>query len=215
MDSILIKINDIETLIDKDDNDLNNAIEKLKEANIVVQETFQNYQNTVDALTLLNTQLEIDKTYYKTSLFDSNKNYLEEQVLDLLNEFYDYFPDQYKIYFENIIVKEIIKLIIKKINIIYLAKKFSLILIYALDYLRSYRIVRVYEIIILNFIVFVIFIAYLNSLFNKDLICFIFQKIIFIVINHMQKKLYKIIIYRTLFLNRKNNIDNNILLNVF
>ena len=174
MDSILIKINDIETLIDKDDNDLNNAIEKLKEANIVVQETFQNYQNTVDALTLLNTQLEIDKTYYRTSLFDSNKNYLEEWVLDLLNEFYDYFPDQYKIYFENIIVKEIIKLIIKKINIIYLAKKFSLILIYALDYLRSYRIVRVYEIIILNFIVFVIFIAYLNSLFNKDLICFIF-----------------------------------------
>jgi len=171
---ILIKINDFETLIDKDNNDLNDAIEKLKEANIVVQETFQNYQNTVDALTLLNIQLEIDKTYYRTSLFDSNKNYLEEWVLDLLNEFYDYFPDQYKIYFENIIVKEIIKLIIKKINIIYLAKKFSLILIYILDYLRSYRIVRVYEIIILNFIVFVIFIAYLNSLFNKDLICFIF-----------------------------------------
>ena len=97
MDLILIKINDIETLINRDNNDLNNAIEKLKEANIVVQETFQNYQNTVDALTLLNTQLEIDKTYYRTSLFDSNKNYLEEWVLDLLNKFYDYFPDQYKL----------------------------------------------------------------------------------------------------------------------
>ena len=35
-----MKINDIETLIDKDNNDLNDAIEKLKEANIVVQETF-------------------------------------------------------------------------------------------------------------------------------------------------------------------------------
>jgi hypothetical protein len=78
MDEIKTKINDIEMLIDKDDNDLNDAIEKLKEANIVVQETFKNYQNTVDALTLLNTQLEIDKTYYRTSLFDSNRNYLEE-----------------------------------------------------------------------------------------------------------------------------------------
>ena len=36
MDLILIKINDIETLIDKDNNNLNDAIEKLKEANIVV-----------------------------------------------------------------------------------------------------------------------------------------------------------------------------------
>ena len=36
-----MKINDIETLIDKDDNDLSNVIEKLKEANIVVQETFK------------------------------------------------------------------------------------------------------------------------------------------------------------------------------
>ena len=43
MDTILIKINDIETLIDKDDNDLNDAIKKLKEANLVVQETFKNY----------------------------------------------------------------------------------------------------------------------------------------------------------------------------
>ncbi|CAG8688282.1 4294_t:CDS:1, partial [Scutellospora calospora] len=107
MDEIKTKIDVIEMLVDEDNTDLIDAIDKLKEAHITVQETFQNYQNTVEALTLLNLQLEIDKTYYKTSLFDSNKNFLEEWTLDLLNEFYNYFPNQYKVYFENIIVKEI------------------------------------------------------------------------------------------------------------
>jgi hypothetical protein len=173
MNNITTEINKLETLVDNENNDLKIAIEQLKEAHTVMQETFRNQENIINALTLLNTKLEIDQDYYRTSLFESNQNYLENYILDFLKEeLYKYFPQQIQIYFEIEFIKNLYEQAIEK----YLSspvEKYSYIVIFILNYFRGFRVFRVYELIIYNFLILIMFIIYLNNSFNKSLICFI------------------------------------------
>lgn len=176
MDTIINEINTLETLVENENtniDNLNNMIEHLREAHENIKETFKNYNNTINTLTFLNAELQVNQNYYRTHLFEANRNHLEEQILEFFQESYQYLPLQYRILFENQIIKKIFEFLINKIFPLPLARLTSLAIITFLDYLRSYRLVKVYELVILFFIIFVIFIAYLNSLFNKNLICFI------------------------------------------
>lgn len=171
--NIINEINAIETLIMASENDeLKTAIRQLKQAHIVVQETFQNQENTINALILLNTKLEIDQDYFRTSLFESNQNYLENYILDFLKESYRYFPQQIQVYFEIEFIKNLFELVIDKI-FSFSIKKYLNYLVSILNYLRGFRVFRVYELMVYNFLILVSITIYLNNSFNKNLICFI------------------------------------------
>jgi hypothetical protein len=173
MNNITTKINNLETLVDNENDDLKIAIEQLKEAHTVVQETFQNQENIINALTLLNTQLEIDQNYYRTSLFNSNQKYLENYILDFLKEeLYKYFPLYIQEYFEIEFIKNLYELAIDNLFSI-IIKKYSYIGVNILNYLRGFRIFRVYELMIYNFLILIMIVIYLNNSYNKNLICFI------------------------------------------
>jgi hypothetical protein len=167
------EINNIENLINNENIELKDAIEQLKEVNKIIQETIQNKDKIIDTLNVLNTQLQINHDYYRTTLFETNQNYLENYILNFLKEeLYKYFPQQIQIYFEIDFIKNLYESTIDK----YLTnpvKKYSHIAINILNYLRGFRVFRVYELMVYNFIILITVIIYLNNLFNKNLICFI------------------------------------------